>query len=243
MDGSKGYDTMTFNQSKRRRQTREGKQYPLPLRSSVPWVVGLLFLLVLAVGTVRNPHFWLTADQRGDRLFAEKKYAEAAKAYADPWRIGMAQYRDGQFEAAAKTFARVPGADGAFDQGNAWLMRGKYDEAIERYDRALGFRPGWKEAEDNKALAMARKEMLAESSKHRAEESANAYKPQEIKFDLKGENKEGKPTEMNGEKMSDEELRALWLRRVETTPGDFLRAKFAYQAASAEQPSGTGGTP
>ena len=85
---------------------------------------------------------------------------------------------------------------------------------------------------------MARKEMLAESSKHRAEESANAYKPQEIKFDLKGENKEeGKPTEMNGEKMSDAELRALWLRRVQTTPGDFLRAKFAYQAASTGQPS------
>lgn len=234
---------MTFNPSKRRRQTREGKQPSLPLRSFVPWVVGLLFLLVLAVGTMRNPHFWLTADQRGDRLFAEKKYAEAAKAYADPWRIGMAQYRDGQFEAAAKTFARVPGADGAFNQGNAWLMRGKYDEAIERYDRALGFRPGWKEAEDNKVLAMARKEMLAESSKHRAEESADAYKPDKIAFDQKDEDKKGQPEVMNGQKMSDAELRALWLRRVQTTPGDFLRAKFAYQAASAEPPSGTGGTP
>jgi Ca-activated chloride channel family protein len=29
--------------------------------------------------------------------------------------------------------------------------------------------------------------------------------------------------------MSDEELQALWLRRVQTRPADFLRAKFAYQ--------------
>lgn len=234
---------MTFNQNKRKRPIREGRELPLPMRSLVTLVVGLLFLLVLVVGTVRNPHFWLTADQRGDQLFAEKKLAEAAKAYADPWRIGVAQYRDGEFEAAAKTFKRVPGADGALNQGNAWLMHGQYDEAIESYDRALGFHPGWKEAEENKALAMARKDMLDASGKNRAEDQTGAYTADKIVFDQKGDDKKGQPTEMNGQKLSDAELRALWLRRVQTTPGDFLRAKFAYQAASAEPPSGTGGTP
>jgi Ca-activated chloride channel family protein len=243
MDGSKGHDTMTVNPSRQRNQIRERRGLPLPLRSLVPLVVGLLFLLVLAFGTVRNPYFWLTADLRGDQLFAEKRFAEAARAYADPWRIGVAQYRDGQFEAAAKTFARVPGANGAFNQGNAWLMHGKYDEAVERYDRALGFHPGWKEAEDNKALAMARKAMLAAASKNRDEESADAYKPDKTVLNKKGEDKRGQPEMMNGPKMSDEELRALWLRRVQTTPGDFLRAKFAYQAASVERPPGTGETP
>lgn len=234
---------MIFYQSKRRNQIIEGKQLSLRLRSFVLLLVGLLFLLILAFGTVRNPRFWLTADQCGDRLFAEKRFAEAAKAYADPWRIGVAQYRDGQFEAAAKTFKRVPGADGAFNQGNAWLMHGKYDEAIGSYDRALGFRPGWKEAEDNKALAMARKDMLEASAKNRTEDQTGAYTADKIVFDQKGDDKKGQPEEMNGRKMSDEELRALWLRRVETSPGDFLRAKFAYQAASAEQPSGTGEKP
>lgn len=234
---------MTYDHSKRRHPDREGRQLPLPLRSFVPLVVGLLFLLVLAVGTMRNPHFWLTADQRGSQLLAEKRFGEAGKAYADPWRIGVAQYRDGQFEAAAKTFKRVPGADGAFNQGNAWLMHGKYDEAIESYDRALGFHPGWKEAEENKALAVARKDMLEASGKNRADDQTGAYTADKIVFDQKGEDKKGQPTEMNGQKMSDEELRAMWLRRVQTTPGDFLRAKFAYQAASAEPSSGTGGKP
>ena len=206
----------------------------LPLRSPAGVVLAILFVLVLVVGTIRNPHFWLTADQRGDRLLAEKKFSAAARVYDDRWRIGVAQYRDGDFEAAARTFAGVPGADGAFDQGNAWLMHGKYDAAIERYDRALGFRPGWKKAQENKALALARKELLEASGKDREKEATEAYKPDEIVFDQKGEDKKGKPLEMNDPTMTDEALRATWLRRVQTTPGDFLRAKFAYQAAHAE---------
>jgi Ca-activated chloride channel family protein len=222
---------MNLRSSQPSQQSHAGAGPSLPSFAFVQAVAVVLFLLILVAGTIRNPHFWLTADQRGDRLLARKEFSDAAKAYSDPWHAGVAQYRNGDFEAAAKTFARVPGADGAFDQGNAWLMRGKYDAAIDSYERALGFHPGWKEAQDNKALAMARKEMLAASGKHRAEESANAYKPDKIAFGQKGEDKKGKPTEMNGEKLSDEELRALWLRRVHTTPSDFLRAKFAYQAA------------
>ncbi|HSI14879.1 MAG TPA: hypothetical protein VK961_22695 [Chthoniobacter sp.] len=187
--------------------------------------------LALGIGSLRNSHFWITANRRGDWLMQEKKFADAAKAYADPYRIATAQYRNGDFEAAAKTFARVPGAVGAFDQGNAWLMHGNYDAAIVSYDRALGFRKGWNEAEDNKALAMARKAKMDTSSKDRATEQTNAYTPDKIVFDQKGDNKKGDPTEMAEGQMSDEEMRATWLRRVQTTPGDFLRAKFAYQAA------------
>ena len=30
--------------------------------------------------------------------------------------------------------------------------------------------------------------------------------------------------------LSPEAIREMWMRRVQTTPGDFLRLKFAYQA-------------
>jgi Ca-activated chloride channel family protein len=41
----------------------------------------------------------------------------------------------------------------------------------------------------------------------------------------------GEKTEVaGGDPLTDEELRGLWLRRVQTKPADFLRAKFAYQA-------------
>jgi Ca-activated chloride channel family protein len=226
---------MNSNRSQQNQQKREGTKTSSPQFASVQIIIGLLFLSVLIGGTIRNPHFWMTADQRGEELFQEKKFAEAAKVYSDPWRIGVAQYRNGDFEAAAKTFARVPGADGAFDQGNAWLMHGKYAAAIESYDRALSFRPGWKGAEENKALAIARKQLLDASGKDADQEQTGQDKPDKIVLDQKGDDKKGQPVEMNGEKMSDEELRATWLRHVQTTPGDFLQAKFAYQATRGEQ--------
>jgi Ca-activated chloride channel family protein len=190
------------------------------------------FLAVLVFGTLNDRYFWLTPDQKGDALFRNKKFAEAAKVYTDPFRMGVAQYRNGDFEAAAGTFSRVTGAVGAFNQGNAWLMRGKYDAAIASYQRALNFRSNWQEAQDNQALALARKKLLEYSAKDESKESAQAYDPDKIVFDQKGNDKKGEPTELNEGKMSDEELRATWLRRVQTTPGDFLRAKFAYQATA-----------
>ena len=38
-----------------------------------------------------------------------------------------------------------------------------------------------------------------------------------------------------GENLSNEQVQALWLRRVQTKPADFLRAKFAYQYSRQQQ--------
>jgi Ca-activated chloride channel family protein len=194
-----------------------------------------LLAAALAVGTWRNPEFWQSAEHRGDRLMAKHRYADAAKAYQDPWRIGVAQYRDSQFENAAKTFARVPGAEGAFNAANAWLMHGQYERAIAGYDKALGMRPGWKDALDNKQLAIARRDLLNASGKDRDQESAEAYKPDEVVMDQKGEDQAGEKKEPGEGASDDAALQATWLRRVKTRPQDFLKAKFAWQAQAQAQ--------
>ena len=80
---------------------------------------------------------------------------------------------------------------------------------------------------------MARRDKLAAAGEHRDEEEPPAEKPDDIVFDQKG-GKAGKPSDLAaGQPLSDEALQATWLRRVQTTPGDFLRAKFAYEAQSA----------
>lgn len=197
----------------------------------------LLAISALAYGSWHNPDFWRTASQRGDALMAQQAFKQAAATYKDPWHIGVALYRSGDFEEAAQTFARVPGATGAFNQGNAWLMLGKYDEAISSYDHALGFRVGWQDAIDNKALAAARKKRIDDEDGNREQESADAYNPDDTVVDEKGKDGKGKPLDMNDPQMTDAELRATWLRRVQTSPGDFLRAKFAYQAARDQPPA------
>jgi len=195
--------------------------------------------VVLGIGSWRDPEFWRTANQRGEALMKEKKFAEAAKAFHDPLRIGIAQYRDGQFEAAAGTFARVPGAEGAYNAANAWLMHGQYEKAIGLYDRALSMRKDWKDAVDNKAVAIARRDRMTISEKEREKEATEAYDPDNITFDNKGgdEQKKDEQKPMEGEG-KDAALQATWLRRVKTTPAQFLKAKFAWQASKAADPAG-----
>lgn len=196
---------------------------------------GAVFLVIiagLAAGSFCRPHFWLTANQRGDQLFREGKFADAAQMYNDPLRIGVAQYRDGKFKEAAQTFLRVPGADGAFNRANAFVMSGKYDDAITSYGKALDLRPGWKEAEENKALAIARRDKMKVDDKTREQEAADAYEPDKITFDKKKNDSKKSPPDPNAsDQLSDTELQATWLRRVQTTPGDFLKTKFAYQVS------------
>lgn len=209
--------------------------HPLTKPRNLLWVLLALAALWLLWGSLRNPHFWLTASQQGDRLMHHKQYQEAAGTYQNPWQIGTAQYRNGDFEDAAKTFARVPGAKGAYNQGNAYLMHGAYDDAIASYQKALGFQPGWQDAADNMAIARARQKRIDDAGKDRDQESAGAYEPDELVFDQdKGSDDNDKPIDMNEQSLSDEALRATWLRRVQTTPADFLQAKFAWQAAHNE---------
>ena len=178
---------------------------------------------------------WLTPDQQGQRHFQRGEFAEAARAFRDPMWQGAARYRAGEFEKAAQLFARRGTAEAYFNQGNAWLMRGKYDTAITCYDRALEKRSDWKEAIENRALAAARLKMTEAPGGDMGDQKIGADK---IVFDKKAKN-EGQETELAGGKsLSDQELQALWLRRVQTRPADFLRAKFAYQQAAQAEGGG-----
>ena len=185
--------------------------------------------LAVAGWSIGWPALWETPDQRARRLMAHGDYAAAAKAFADPMWIGVALFRAGEFKAAAQTFGGMDTAPAAFDQGNALLMMGKYDEAVARYDRALALRPGWADAEANRTLARLRAERIRQKGGDAGDQREGA---DEIVYDKDRKNTGGQETEVSGAPMSDEAVRALWLKRVQTQPADFLRARFAYQLQS-----------
>jgi Ca-activated chloride channel family protein len=182
-------------------------------------------------GPWRRPELWLTPDQRADRLFREGMYHEAAEAYADSFRRGIAFYRAGDFKSAEGAFARSGSPDAAYNRGNALVLSGKYDDAIWSYDRALSLRPDWKDAAENRALAVVRRDRLRFQG---GDEIGGQEKPDAVLFDNK-QNCAGEAVQVGaGEALSDDELRALWLRRVQTRPADFLRAKFSFQLQAQE---------
>jgi Ca-activated chloride channel family protein len=194
--------------------------------------VVIAVVLVGLFGPWRRPDLWFTAGQRGDMLMRKGEYVQAAKAYSDPARQGAALYRGGDFKGAAAAFARQSSAEGSYNRGNALVMLGKYDDAVKSYDRALSLRPKWKEANDNRRLAEIRGDRLKTEG---GDETGGQVDPDEIVFG-KSKHQAGDTVQVDGgAPLSDEQLSALWLRRVQTKPADFLRAKFAYQIEAQQE--------
>jgi Ca-activated chloride channel family protein len=174
--------------------------------------------------------WWLTADQQGQRLVEQGRYLEAAERFEDPAQRGAAFFLGGDFEQAAGVFGRLSSPEAAYNRGNALVMLGRYDAAIESYDRALELRPGWTIAEENRAIAIARKQRLAPPESDEGG-TGGMLEADEIVFDDSGRVAQSgtETVTEGGEPMSEEELRAVWLRRVQNDPADFLRARFAWQ--------------
>lgn len=198
-----------------------------PLLSSPYAIIAGLTALAMLVAAynIGWRELWLTPDQHGRLLLSRNRPADAARAFRDPLWRGVAAFRAGDFKAAAQAFAARDTAEGAYDQANALVMLGQYDEALKRYDRALALRPGWPDARGNREIAHIR----GERKKAEGGETGNTDdRPDEVVFDKT--KKGGEDTTLEAAMpMSDEAVRALWLRRVQTRPEDFLRAKFAYQ--------------
>ena len=115
-------------------------------------------MATLLIAGIAWGNLWLTPDQQGQRLMNREKFEEAARTFQDPMRQGVAWYRAGEFERAEQAFARLATPEAEFNRGNCLIMRGQYKSAIERFDRALDLRPGWQEAQNNRAIAVTRAE-------------------------------------------------------------------------------------
>lgn len=174
--------------------------------------------------------WWATPDQQGQRLFDQGKFAEAAETFVDPGLRASAFYRAGDFETAASVFGRIGTAQGSYNRGNSLLMLGRYDEAIKAYEQALEWQPDWPEATENLLIAQERKEKLAPPDSDDGG-TGGMLEADDYVFDDTGRvNRSGQDeVTQGGQAMSDEEMRSVWLRRVQNDPAGFLSAKFAYQ--------------
>jgi len=200
------------------------------------WIVAL-FVGVIAAGVyslATGMVSVLTPDQRGFHDFEQQAYGEAALHFADPMWKGVALFKQGEFEQAASVFAGSDAADSAFNRGNALVMQGKYTEAAEAYARALELRPEWNDAIINREIALGRAARLKQEG---GDMTGGMLGADEIVFTT-GDSppSTGEEQTEGGQVLSDTEIRALWLRQVQTKPADFLAAKFAYQHAMRPAP-------
>ena len=204
-------------------------------------LVLLLSLVVAATPTMAFEwlDLWLTPDQQGQRLMDQGKYKEAATKFTSPEQIGIALFMAGDFENAATVLGRSPTAEASYNRGNAMVMQGLYDEAITSYENALIKRPDWAEAGQNLQIARLRKEALAPPDDDHGG-TGGQMEADEFVFDDAGKNKKSPGEEVldaTDQQQNEEAMRAMWLRKVETRPADFLAARFNYQLAVRESES------
>jgi len=187
-------------------------------------IVGTLLYLLMGFDGEWDELF-MTPDQKGYRHFKHGEYKEAAKAFEDPMFKGVALYKAGEFKKAQMVLSVMTSKEGRFDYGNALFMGGAYDKAIEAYGLALRIDPEFLEAKENLDLAKARK---AEIDKHRDNDEGTGGKlaADEILFDNKDDRGQEIVEEGTRERSVGE---AKWLDRLQTSPGMFLKNKFAYQ--------------
>ncbi|MEW6440290.1 MAG: tetratricopeptide repeat protein [bacterium] len=173
---------------------------------------------------------WLTPDQQGRCYFEKGDTGRAAERFRDPLWKGVAFYRAGNFEAAAGQLALVETVPGYFDLGDAYAHLGRLEQARASFEQALRHKPGDKEIRENLELVQS---LIAKTQSNKEEEPPQGEEPtldpDEIKVDDKG--KRGKTGELEQGSLSDEQIQDLWMRRLQTTPSEFLRMKFAIQAA------------
>ena len=181
---------------------------------------------------------WFTPDQQGQRLMDQREYQRAASKFTTPERIGTALFLAGDFDKAASVLGRSASAEAHYNRGNAHVMLGEYDAAIEAYQSALGKRPDWLEAEQNLEIATLRKQALAPPEDDFGG-TGGMLEADEYVFDESGRvNKSSSEQVIDAadQQLSEDAMRAMWLRKVETRPADFLAARFNYQLATRESP-------
>jgi Ca-activated chloride channel family protein len=93
---------------------------------------------------------WQRADQQTAAALASGDAKKAAEIAPTPAWHGSAAYRNGDYEAAATDYAKVDGADGAYNKGNALAKLGRYEDAIAAYDEALKVAPEMADAQANR---------------------------------------------------------------------------------------------
>lgn len=95
---------------------------------------------------------WLRSDQRAARAAEQGDHKQAAQLFRDPAWKGVEQYRSGNYDGAVKSLEKLGGAQNQYNLGNALAREGRYQAAINAYDKALKLDPGNADAKYNRKL-------------------------------------------------------------------------------------------
>lgn len=199
--------------------------------------LALAWLLLGTTACAPSLDWFLTPDQQG-RLWMERgEPLRAARSFEDRLWKGLAYYAAEDFASAAAALAPVDTARAKFQYGNALARQERLPEAVAAYEQALALERELSEAAFNLDWVQSLLE-LDQKEYEDAGGTGGKLGADKIVFDEKGAKGKGEMTaeEARAQGLSEAQLREMWMRRVQTTPADFLRLKFSYQDQTGSAP-------
>jgi Ca-activated chloride channel family protein len=146
---------------------------------------------------------------------------------------GAQAYKRNDYGAAARHWRALPGADAAYNLGNALAEQGDYDAAIAAYDRALRMQPRMRDAIENRAkVEQARRNksqrQQQNGQQHPARQPPGQQRGQASPGQQSGQQPSGQqnPGQQSGQPSSDRQDR----------PGNPPRGPSGQQDAARQQP-------
>ncbi len=99
-------------------------------------------------------NLWQTPDQQAQELFDNGEAAAAANRFEQPLWKGSAHYSAGNYQKALESFQSVGGTEARYNEGNALVRLGRYEDAINAYEQAIRQSPDHADAIHNKKLTV-----------------------------------------------------------------------------------------
>lgn len=123
-----------------------------------PAVILLLFTMQLTpTQAFEWRNLFLNNQQQGKAALEQQQYDQATQKFNDAYRKGVAQYKAGNYEDAIQYFeaAQRPEiqSEAHYNLGNAQLMSGQVEQAIETYEDLLKDSPDHEDARHNLEIA------------------------------------------------------------------------------------------
>jgi len=174
----------------------------------------MLFMLVIITPLPDTAYafswqdLWKTPEQQASEAFMQQRHESVLELSSNPDVLGSAYYRQQQFEQAYNQFKQSQGPDADYNQGNALARMGKYQEAIEAYDRALQQQPDMQHAIDNKAAIEAlleqQRQQQPEQENNASQDPQDQQSPDQNKQNDRNEQKDSQPEPSESSEPSDQ---------------------------------------
>ncbi|MEM9045146.1 MAG: VWA domain-containing protein [Pseudomonadota bacterium] len=177
--------------------------------------------------------WFFTPDQQGRLAFDDKRFAEAGALFSDPMWQGYALYRAGKYEEAAEVLGGLDTPEAAFAEGMARIKSRGYRPAIAAFEKALERDPEMAAAKRNLDIARAILDYV-ETAREQSDTGEEAgIGADDTVYD--NESGRGTETTVTGDKEDGIQTADQWMRTVDTRTSDFLKSRFALEAAGGEQ--------